>query len=62
MRMKDFVAAMLAFAAMAASVPAANADTSCTSTLTGRINDNVVVPSGATCTLAGGVTVTGKGM
>src|SRR6516225_3334571 len=52
--MRPFTHALIvAIPALAAGVSAAHAaDTSCTSTLTGAIDGNVVVPDGASCTLS----------
>ena len=49
--MNQFATTMLAFGIMAAGLPAAGADTSCTGALTGAISGNVVVPDGASCQL-----------
>ncbi|XVX19830.1 hypothetical protein ACQP1U_16285 [Actinomycetota bacterium] len=49
------IATLLGGAAIVAAAPAASADTTCRSTLTGRhIDGNLIVPSGATCTVKGG--------
>jgi hypothetical protein len=59
--MKHFaIAALASFGIVLAAVPAARADTNCTTTQTnGTINGNLVVPPSATCTLVG-ETVTGN--
>ncbi len=57
--MKIFMLAFVsALIALVASASVSRADTSCSSTLSGTIQGNVVVPSGASCTLSD-VTVTG---
>ena len=47
-----------ALIALVANASVSRADTPCTSPLSGTVNGNVVVPSGASCTLSN-VTVTG---
>ena len=57
--MKNFALALAsALIAFVASTSVSRADTACSSTLSGTVNGNVVVPSGASCTLSN-VTVTG---
>jgi hypothetical protein len=65
--MTKLILALLAGGALmlAAGIPAARADTSCTGLMTGRISGNVVVPNGGTCILGSSapvapVTVTGN--
>jgi hypothetical protein len=59
--MKRFaITPFAALGILAGAVPAARAaDTPCTTTISGTINDNLVVPAGNSCTLAN-VTVTGN--
>ncbi len=57
--MKIFMLALAtAVMALVANASVSRADTACTSTLSGSVNGNIVVPSGASCTLSN-VTVTG---
>ena len=57
--MKNFTLALAsALIAFVASTSISCADTACSSTLSGTVNGNIVVPSGASCTLSN-VTVTG---
>jgi hypothetical protein len=58
--MKQLATALLMFGIMVAALPAARADTNCSTTLTSvTINGNLVVPAGAECSL-NGTTVTGN--
>jgi hypothetical protein len=58
--MNHFATTMLAFGTMLAALPAARADTNCTSILVNTtVNGNLIVPAGQGCQMTG-VTVTGN--
>jgi hypothetical protein len=59
--MKHFTTTMLVCGIMVAALPAAGADTTCTSVLANTtVNGNLIVPANQGCTLAREVTVTGN--